>query len=83
MQRVTDTPPEGLDAIIAAGAETTIRFREGVPVYILYFTSWIDEDGTVRFLHDIYGRDGKLESEREKKLQHPAPAGRVTDQGSG
>ena len=83
MQRVTDTPPEGLDAILAAGVETTIRFRAGVPVYILYFTAWVDEDGTVRFLHDVYGRDGNLESERQKKLEHPAPAGRVTDQVSG
>jgi murein L,D-transpeptidase YcbB/YkuD len=77
MRRVTGTPPEGLDAILAGGTETTIRFREGVPVYILYFTAWVDEDGTVRFLHDVYGRDEKLEPERQRKLEHPAPAGRV------
>ncbi|HET9982861.1 MAG TPA: L,D-transpeptidase family protein [Longimicrobiales bacterium] len=77
LRRVTDTPPEGLDAILAGGAETTIRFREGVPVYILYFTAWVDEDGTVRFLHDVYGRDEELEPERQRKLEHPAPAGRV------
>jgi murein L,D-transpeptidase YcbB/YkuD len=77
LHRVTDTSAEGLDAIIASGAETTIRFREGVPVYILYFTAWVDEDDTVHFLHDVYGRDEKLEPERQKKLEHPAAAGRV------
>jgi murein L,D-transpeptidase YcbB/YkuD len=77
LQRVTNTSPEDLDAIVASGAETTIRFREGVPVYILYFTAWVDEDDTVHFLHDVYGRDEKLEPERQKKLEHPAAAGRA------
>jgi murein L,D-transpeptidase YcbB/YkuD len=46
-----------------------------VPVYILYFTAWADEDGTVRFPHDVYGRDVQLEPERQEKLEHPTAAG--------
>lgn len=76
MQRVTATPPEELDAILAGGEEKMIRFDEGVPIYILYLTAWVDEDGTVRFLHDVYGRDEQLEQERQRKLEHPAAAGR-------
>ena len=78
MDRVTGTPSPELDALLATGQETTIRFREGVPVYILYFTAWIDEDGTVHFLHDVYGRDLQLEPQRQQQLEHPAPAGRVS-----
>ncbi len=76
MQRVTHTQPEQLDSLLASGKEKTIRFDEGVPVYIVYFTAWVDEDGTVRFMHDVYGHDGMLEQERQKKLEHPAAAGR-------
>jgi murein L,D-transpeptidase YcbB/YkuD len=76
MQRVTSTPPEQLDAILAAGKEETIAFNEGVPIYILYFTAWVDEDGTVHFLHDVYGHDAILEQERQGKLEHPTAAGR-------
>ena len=83
MQRVTGTPPEKLDAILAGGEEKTIRFDEGVPVYILYFTAWVDEDGTVRFMHDIYGRDDMLEQERQKKLEHPAAARRGSARSAG
>ncbi len=78
MERVTGTPPEQLEAILATGVETPIKFREGVPVYILYFTVWVDEDGTVRFLHDVYGRDLQIEPQRQQQLEHPAPAGRVS-----
>jgi murein L,D-transpeptidase YcbB/YkuD len=76
LQRVTGTAAEELDTLLAGGKETTIRFREGVPIYILYFTAWVDEDGTVRFLHDVYGRDEKLEPQRQRLLEHPTPAGR-------
>jgi hypothetical protein len=48
-----------------------------VPICILYFTAWVDQDGTVRFLHDVYGLDENLEPERARKLQHPAAAGRL------
>ena len=75
MSRVTTTSPDALDALLATGAEKSIRFTEGVPVYILYFTAWVGEDGTVRFPHDVYGRDGELEAERQLKLENPTAAG--------
>ena len=30
------------------------KFSQKIPVYIGYFTSWVDDDGTVNFYKDIY-----------------------------
>ncbi|NTV46275.1 MAG: L,D-transpeptidase family protein [Chlorobiales bacterium] len=49
-----------LDAL-KTNREQTIRLPESIPVYILYFTAWVDEnDGTVNFRKDIYDRDKPL-----------------------
>lgn len=36
------------------------------------------QNGTVHFLHDVYGRDQQLEPQRQKQLEHPVPAGRLS-----
>jgi L,D-transpeptidase YcbB len=51
---------ETLDTAIKVGKNRIIRFSDPIPVHILYFTSWVDEDGTVHFRNDIYGRDSEL-----------------------
>jgi L,D-transpeptidase YcbB len=38
-----------------------VRLKQKLPIYILYFTAWVQEDGTVRFHHDVYGRDEQLQ----------------------
>ena len=54
-------------------AERTVRFNRKIPIYIMYFTTWVDDDGTVNFFHDVYGKDRELDSERQK-LDTPAAA---------
>lgn len=39
------------------GSTLQLRLKEPVPVYLLYFTAFAEEDGTVNFRPDIYGRD--------------------------
>ena len=39
-----------------------------LPVYILYFTVWVDEDGTTHVYHDVYGQDKMLEGERARAV---------------
>jgi murein L,D-transpeptidase YcbB/YkuD len=46
-----------------AGTEKYQNLKAKVPVYIVYFTSWVDEQGGVHFRDDIYGHDKILEQE--------------------
>jgi murein L,D-transpeptidase YcbB/YkuD len=52
-----DWSPERIRSVIAKGRETTIWLKEPVPVHILYWTAFVDDDGVVQFRPDIYGRD--------------------------
>jgi len=40
--------------------QRTVHLAEKIPVYLLYWTAWVDEDGTVNFRDDIYQRDRRL-----------------------
>lgn len=46
-----------IDAAVAGGVERTVRLRESVPVHLLYWTAWADEDGVIHYRDDVYGRD--------------------------
>ncbi|MBO6782299.1 MAG: L,D-transpeptidase family protein [Alphaproteobacteria bacterium] len=49
-----------LNAAFASKDTRIVRLAEPVPVHLAYFTAWTDEDGTVQFRKDIYGRDRDL-----------------------
>jgi murein L,D-transpeptidase YcbB/YkuD len=55
--------PEWTDSKIKeamnAGEELYVNVRP-LPVYILYFTTWVSNDGKLQFRDDIYGRDKVL-----------------------
>ena len=42
---------------LVGGTEKWIKVTEKLPVYVLYFTAWPDDDGSVHFYQDIYNRD--------------------------
>jgi len=46
-----------------AGQEKYQNLKATVPVYIVYFTSWVDDNGAIHFRDDIYGHDKVLEKE--------------------
>ena len=58
--------PEQIDRLVATGSEQWISVKRKIPVYVLYFTTWVDDDGTVRYHHDVYGIDEQFESQRTK-----------------
>ncbi|HLI20202.1 MAG TPA: L,D-transpeptidase family protein [Stellaceae bacterium] len=51
---------DAIDAAIATGQTQKIPLRKTLPVYALYFTAFVDPDGTVEFRDDVYGRDRRL-----------------------
>ena len=48
-----------LDAMLTE-REKTVKLKEGVPVYIIYLTSFVDELGKLNFREDVYKRDNAL-----------------------
>ncbi|HEV8016749.1 MAG TPA: L,D-transpeptidase family protein [Stellaceae bacterium] len=51
---------DAIDAAIAAGATQSVPLHKALPVYVLYWTAFVDPDGTVEFRDDAYGRDRRL-----------------------
>ena len=43
-----------------ASEQQRVDLKENVPVYLVYFTAWVEDDGTVSFRDDIYGHDQTL-----------------------
>jgi murein L,D-transpeptidase YcbB/YkuD len=39
---------------------TTVVLPEKIPIYLVYWTAWADEDGTIQFRPDIYNWDTPL-----------------------
>jgi murein L,D-transpeptidase YcbB/YkuD len=38
----------------------TVNLRRRIPVLLLYWTAWVDDEGRMNFRDDIYGRDARL-----------------------
>src|SRR5262249_53099763 len=48
---------EAILSTIEQQKQRTIWLPEPIPVYIQYWTTWVEQDGTVQFRNDIYGYD--------------------------
>jgi L,D-transpeptidase YcbB len=58
-----DHPDWNLDRInttMQQSKEVSVRVSPKVPVFIAYFTAWVDRDGNIHFRDDIYGHDRDL-----------------------
>jgi murein L,D-transpeptidase YcbB/YkuD len=51
-----------IEEAIESGREGSVRLTRSVPVYILYWTAWVGDDGHVEFHRDHYQRDAALAS---------------------
>ena len=49
-----------LEGAIARGQRQAVVLDNPIPVHLVYFTAWVDEDGRVNFREDIYERDLRL-----------------------
>lgn len=43
-----------------AGVEKTITLRNSTPVFIAYFTTFVNQQGLINFRNDIYERDERM-----------------------
>ena len=50
-----DEPSIG--AAMPSGNEKHVKLTQKIPVHIVYFTAWVDENGGLHFQPDIYGYD--------------------------
>ncbi|MFN3405513.1 MAG: murein L,D-transpeptidase [Cytophagaceae bacterium] len=56
---------------IYQGKELFIPLKNKIPVYIVYFTTWVDRSGKIHFLKDVYEHDKKLKKILYSKLKEP------------
>ena len=49
-----------IDETVAGNSPRVVWLDEQVPVHIAYWTVVADRDGDVRYLNDLYGRDGRV-----------------------
>jgi murein L,D-transpeptidase YcbB/YkuD len=52
--------PARIDKAMHAGKENWVSLKKKIPVYIGYFTAWVDRDGNLNFYKDVYKRDESL-----------------------
>ncbi|MQA91887.1 MAG: L,D-transpeptidase family protein [Gemmatimonas sp.] len=64
----TDEGSAQIEPLLEDWQETPIELDRTLPIYILYLTAWVEEDGTVRFHPDVYGSDQELEPQAAERL---------------
>ena len=52
-----------IDKVLTTDTETGISVKPNMPVYIAYFTAWVDHEGNLNFRNDIYNLDEQLGKE--------------------
>jgi murein L,D-transpeptidase YcbB/YkuD len=51
---------EEILATIHLGTNQSVQLPIAVPIYLVYWTAWVDQEGKLNFRQDIYGRDTAL-----------------------
>ncbi len=49
-----------IDSSMHLPKEKWVTLKVSVPVFLVYFTAWVDKDGILNFRKDIYGHDKKM-----------------------
>ena len=52
--------PEKIDSAMNSGHEKFVKLNNPVPVIITYYTSWVDNQGILKFADDIYHHDSEM-----------------------
>lgn len=49
-----------IDSAMHLSKEKWVTLKKGIPVFVVYFTAWVDKEGLLNFRKDIYGHDAKM-----------------------
>jgi murein L,D-transpeptidase YcbB/YkuD len=60
LEGTSDWTPERMQAAVDAGKTVRVSLPEPVPMYLFYWTSFVDGEGKIYFWDDIYGWDKRL-----------------------
>jgi len=52
--------PEKINAAMNSGDQKFVKLKDPIPVFITYYTAWVDEAGALNFREDIYSHDQHL-----------------------
>jgi murein L,D-transpeptidase YcbB/YkuD len=55
-----------LNQEVAEGETRRLTLARSLPVYLTYFTAFVDEDGRTQFRRDLYGRDADLQRQLDE-----------------
>ncbi|TDW49909.1 murein L,D-transpeptidase YcbB/YkuD [Flavobacterium sp. 270] len=56
-----DWPTTKIDLAMNGEKETTCMLKKKIPIYIGYFTAWVQDNGEINFFPDVYDRDTSLD----------------------
>ena len=66
LEGAPDWPRERMQAAIDSGKTVRVSLPERLPMYLFYWTSFVDSEGKVYFWDDIYGWDKRLTAALEQ-----------------
>ena len=49
-----------IEEAMNSGTEQFVKLKKAIPVFITYYTAWVDASGKLNFRDDIYGHDESL-----------------------
>ncbi len=70
--------PQKIDVAMHSGKEVWVKLKEKIPVYIGYFTCFVNEKGEFRLFEDIYDMDDRLFDILIGYEEEPHPTTNVT-----
>lgn len=57
LKNQSEWTPEKIRTAMNANKEQHVKVSRQVPVYVTYYTAWVDEKGQMNFRNDVYGHD--------------------------
>lgn len=60
LRKQKDWTPEKIAQAMRANTEKWVSLDDPLPVFISYFTAWVDQEGLLNFRQDVYGHDRKM-----------------------